>query len=117
MSTTELMCANCGQALDPGDMFCRACGLPTVRAYASRAQAVEAAPDLHELERSLEIAPEPAVLERISRAGADDTEPLDRVAFAAPARALPRLASPLTIVLLVALFGAVAVFLLLLTLG
>ncbi len=119
MSNAELMCANCGQALDPGDMFCRACGLPTVLASTARAEAVAEAPDLRELERSLDIAPEPAVMERIASANAahGDTEPLDRVAFAAPS--IPRRTniSPLTIVILVALLGAVAVFFLLLSLG
>ncbi|HRF47763.1 MAG TPA: zinc ribbon domain-containing protein [Anaerolineales bacterium] len=118
MSNTELMCANCGQALDAGDMFCRSCGLPTVLAYASRVRAVEAAPDLQELERSLEIAPEPEVLARVSAASMEQsiTEPLQPVARPAPARRGSPL-SPLAVVMLVALLGAVAVFFLLLALG
>ena len=118
MSNTELMCANCGQALDPGDMFCRSCGLPTVLAYASRVRAVESAPDLKELERALEIAPEPEVLARVSAASMEQsiTEPLQPVVRPAPARHGSPL-SPLAVVMLVALLGAVAVFFLLLALG
>lgn len=119
MSNAELMCANCGQALDPGDMFCRACGLPTVLASTARGQAVAEAPDLHELERSLDIAPEPAVMERIASAAhaQGDTEPLDRLAFAAPTAPRRMNLSPLTIVILVALLGAMIVFFVLLSLS
>lgn len=114
MGNTELMCANCGQALDPGDMYCRACGLPTVHAHSLRSRAAEAPPDLKELERALDMAPEPSVIERVLPAGKDATEPLDRLAFAAPAR---RGLSPLAIVLLIALIGAFVVFFLPFTLG
>ena len=117
MGNTELMCANCGQALDPGDMYCRACGLPTVHAHSLRARAAETPPDLKELERALDIAPEPAVMERVLPPAKDATEPLDRRAFAAPAPARRAGLSPLAIILLVALVGAVVVFFLLLSLG
>lgn len=119
MSDTELMCANCGQPLDVGDMYCRACGLPTVHAHTLRARAVETAPDLREMERSFDIAPEPEVMERVepSSPAKDSTEPLSRLAFAAPAAGRRATLSPLAVVLLVALFGALAVFFLLLSLG
>lgn len=115
MGNSELMCANCGQALDPGDMYCRACGLPTVHAHSLRSRAVETPPDLKELERALDIAPELSVMERALPPAKDVTEPLDRLAFAAPPRR--RGLSPLAIVLLIALIGAFVVFFLLFTLG
>ncbi|MBL8096798.1 MAG: hypothetical protein JNL73_21660 [Anaerolineales bacterium] len=120
MGNAELMCANCDQVLDPGDLYCRTCGLPTVRAYALRAQTVGSAPDLQELERALDIAPEPEVMERVTASTTEhgDTEPLERSSFLAqPAPRLRLALSPLSTVLLIALVGAIVVFFLLLTLG
>ena len=58
MSDTELMCANCGQPLDVGDMYCRACGLPTVHAHTlrARAAALPAGPQRTRVERCATMA-------------------------------------------------------------
>jgi len=56
---TTLACANCRRPLDPGDKFCRECGLPTLR-QAETQRAVPAAPlDAREMKSALEAQPDP----------------------------------------------------------
>ena len=55
----SLACANCGQPLDPTDKFCRECGLPTVRQAQAQHAAPAAPPDMGELKRAMEAAPDP----------------------------------------------------------
>ena len=56
----QLTCANCGRHLDSADKFCRECGLPTPRrAEQIREQAPVPPPDTQELQRALDVKPEP----------------------------------------------------------
>lgn len=56
-------CSNCHQLLDPTDKFCRECGLPTL--HRARAPVVQSAPpDTHELQRALDVEPDPRPFQR-----------------------------------------------------
>lgn len=59
MAEMELLCANCGQPLDPTDKFCRECGLPTLRRAQAQAHVSTFSPDTDELKRALDPAVEP----------------------------------------------------------
>ncbi len=55
----DVRCANCGQQLDAHDKFCRECGLPTMRHAAERKQVQVEPPDTAELQRALNVVPDP----------------------------------------------------------